>query len=567
MSRLCIVAASVACSLALAGAGLGAVAAEADLGTEAQREAGRVMYEKYCTQCHGEKGDGQGVATPRLKPKPRDFTRGVYKIRSTASGSLPTTSDLVRVIRNGLPYTSMPAWPQLSESELTELAYYIKTFSSSFADPAAAPQPMELPEPPAFSQESAERGKKLYGEIGCLQCHGELGRGDGTSGPTLVDDWGDHIRAADLTRRWTFRGGPGRKDIFRAFTTALSGSPMPSYADSLTVEQRWDLTDYVWSLSPADEPGYGEVAVAARVDSAIELEGAAELFEKAKPAYIPIVGQIMEPGRNFFPAVEGISVRAVYNDSDVAIELRWNDMRAETSGANSPALPVPPAEDDNPWGAAGAAQAAGEGAAAGDDFWGGDEATPPKKEAPPAGEDDFWAEEGGAEGAAPGAGAPGEFSDAVAIQLPSVVPSGSVKPYFLFGDGGNPVDLWFMNLAGRRPEMFIGRGSGSLEPQGKGELSATAAYDRGEWTVVFKRPLREGGIVLEEGRFVPIAFSIWDGFNRERGNKRGISRWVSLYLEPGGRPSPYGRVAGAVAATLGIELLVIGLVRRRRARL
>ena len=566
MSRLRIGTSIAACCLALALPARAEAADGADLGSDQQRESGRVLYEKYCTQCHGDKGDGHGVAAPRLKPKPRDFTRGVYKIRSTPSGSLPTTADLVRAIRMGLPYTSMPAWPHLSDSEVTDLAYYVKTFSSTFADPAAAPQSMELPEPPAFSAESAERGKKVYAEAACVQCHGELGRGDGTSAPTLVDDWGDHIKPADLTRRWTFRGGPDRKDIFRAFTTALSGSPMPSYADSLTVEQRWDLTDYIWSLSPGDHPGYGEVVVAARVDSAIELEGAGELFEKAAPAHIPIVGQIMEPGRNFFPAVDGVSVRAVYNDSDVAIELRWNDMRAETSGSNSPALPVPPAEDDNPWmglpssGAADQEQA-GE---AQDDFWGGDEGGATKKDKP---EDDFWAEEGEAQGQAPAAGAGGEFSDAVGIQFPSVMPAGSVKPYFLFGDGQNSVDLWFMNLAGRRPERFIGRGSGSLDPQGKGELSATAAYDQGQWTVVFKRPLREGGIVLEEGHFVPIAFSIWDGFNRERGNKRSISRWVSLYLEPGGRPSPYGRVAGAVAATLGIELLVIGLVRRRRARL
>jgi cytochrome c oxidase cbb3-type subunit 2 len=128
-------------------------AAQPDLGSEAQREAGKALYGKYCTQCHGDDGDGKGVAASRLKPRPRDFTTGTYKIRSTPSGSLPTTQDLVRVIRNGLPYTSMPPWPQFSEAELTELAYYVKSFSPTFADPAAAPEPMDLPEPPAFSEE------------------------------------------------------------------------------------------------------------------------------------------------------------------------------------------------------------------------------------------------------------------------------------------------------------------------------------------------------------------------------------------------------------------------------
>ena len=45
-----------------------------DVGSDAQREAGKKLYEVNCSQCHGEKGDGQGIATPFLLPKPRDFT-------------------------------------------------------------------------------------------------------------------------------------------------------------------------------------------------------------------------------------------------------------------------------------------------------------------------------------------------------------------------------------------------------------------------------------------------------------------------------------------------------------
>lgn len=549
-------------ALCLASAGP-ARAAQPDIGSEEQRQAGKELYGRYCSQCHGDQGDGKGVAAPRLKPRPRDFTRGIYKLRTTPSGSLPTTTDIVRSIRHGLPYTSMPPWPQLSDREVTELAYYIKSFSDTFADPASAPEPMDLPEPPAFSEESAKQGEAVYAEVGCLQCHGEKARGDGTSASTLKDDWGDHIRPADLTRRWTFRGGPSRKDIFRAFTTALSGSPMPSYADTLTVEKRWQLTDYVWSLSPADDPGYDGAVAAQRVDKDIDLAQAGELFENAPASYIPIVGQIMEPGRNFFPGAEGIEVRAIYNEADVALELRWHDMRAETSGSNAPNLKVPPEEDDNPHGAAGGEAG---GAAGEEDFWGGEEsdAAAKKKPAGEQAEDDFWGDESAAAGGG-GADATTEFSDAVAVQLPTNLPAGNVKPYFLFGDVSNSVDLWFLDLAKPdRPEIWLGHGSASIEPQGRGELTATATYEKGEWRALFKRPMREGGVVMEEGRFVPIAFSVWDGFNRERGNKRGLTRWVSLYLAPSVQASPVKKVAGAVAATLGLELLIIGLVRRRR---
>jgi mono/diheme cytochrome c family protein len=82
-----------------------------DVGTEAQRESGKKLYLKYCSQCHGEKGDGEGYATPHLYPRPRNFTSGKFKVRTTPNGALPTHQDLVNIIRRGMPYTSMPAWP------------------------------------------------------------------------------------------------------------------------------------------------------------------------------------------------------------------------------------------------------------------------------------------------------------------------------------------------------------------------------------------------------------------------------------------------------------------------
>ncbi len=233
-------------------------AAAPDVGTDAQRESGKKLYLHYCSQCHGEKGDGEGYAAPHLRPRPRNFTTGKFKIRTTPTGALPTHQDLVNIIRHGMPYTSMPAWPALADQDVSNLAYFLTTFSPDFSNPEKVPQPLALPNAPKSTKESVELGKKLYEETGCVKCHGTLGRGDGPSAPTLKDDWEHPIRPADLAQSWTFRGGSSREDIFRAMTTGLNGTPMPGFVDALKPEERWAITDFIASLSDTDGPGYTE---------------------------------------------------------------------------------------------------------------------------------------------------------------------------------------------------------------------------------------------------------------------------------------------------------------------
>ena len=117
-----------------------------DVGTEAQRESGKKLYLKYCSQCHGEKGDGEGYAAPHLLPRPRNFTTGKFKIRTTPNGALPTHQDLVNIIRRGMPYTSMPAWPTFSDQEVSDLAYFITTFSARLFEQGKRPQGRRAPE-------------------------------------------------------------------------------------------------------------------------------------------------------------------------------------------------------------------------------------------------------------------------------------------------------------------------------------------------------------------------------------------------------------------------------------
>ena len=62
---------------------------------------------------------------------------------------------------------------------------------------------------------------------------------------------------------------------------------------------------------------------------------------------------------------------------------------------------------------------------------------------------------------------------------------------------------------------------------------------------------------------MPIAFSVWDGAARERGNRRGLTTWFSLYVEPEVVPSAVGPMVQTALLILVVELAAIGLVRRR----
>ncbi len=63
------------------------------------------------------------------------------------------------------------------------------------------------------------------------------------------------------------------------------------------------------------------------------------------------------------------------------------------------------------------------------------------------------------------------------------------------------------------------------------------------------------------GEFLPIAFSVWDGFSRERGNRRGLTVWYSVYVEPEVVPSAAGPMVRTALIILAIELAVVGWVR------
>jgi cytochrome c oxidase cbb3-type subunit 2 len=262
---------------------------------------GRQVYQSRCIGCHGPKGDGNGAAATFLSPKPRDFTVGVFKFRTTPSGSLPTDGDLYRTITRGVRWTAMPTWHELSDKERMAVAGYIKTFSSRFKDETPEP-PLLIGDPPKATAELVARGKDLYVKAKCFQCHGPGGKGDGPSADEMKDLAGFPIRPADFTRG-QFKGGSSVRDIFRTMSLGLDGTPMPSFADSMSEPERWAISYYVLSLSAWMDPLTGkrlEVAPATRAllnGREIEADHPRLAVDPVEPT------RTAQPGRRLHPGI------------------------------------------------------------------------------------------------------------------------------------------------------------------------------------------------------------------------------------------------------------------------
>ncbi len=197
------------------------------------------IYFAHCAVCHGPDGRGNGPAAPSMIPRPRDFTEGAYKYKSTPAGAPPSDDDLTATIAEGLAASGMPGWKDiLTPGEIRGLAGVVKAMSPAFAQ---SQPPVAVPPRPAPTEASLARGKALYADADCAACHGDDLRG----GKVLEDAKGYPVVSRDLTAPWTFRGGSAPEEIWLRLTTGLAPGPMPSSARRLDASQRWDVVNYL----------------------------------------------------------------------------------------------------------------------------------------------------------------------------------------------------------------------------------------------------------------------------------------------------------------------------------
>jgi len=215
------------------------------------RALGAEVYRVRCTPCHGVNGNGRGPQAARLAIPARDFTTGVYELRSTPSGTLPTDEDLYRTVSRGLHGTAMLPWGWLTELERRAVVEHVKGFSSRFEEEEPG-VPVAVPPEPEATPELAPRGAAAYVAAGCPKCHGPRGDGDGPSAATLKRDGGAPIRPRPFSDGRFLRGG-SLPDLWLTLSTGLDGTPMPSY-ETLSPDDLWAIPAHVRALAGARAP-------------------------------------------------------------------------------------------------------------------------------------------------------------------------------------------------------------------------------------------------------------------------------------------------------------------------
>ncbi len=539
------------------------------IGSQRDNMSSEEIYQFRCAECHGENGAGDGPAADFLYPRPRDFTLGLFKFKTSPGDLPPRDEDLFEAIKYGLQGTSMPGWSALlGDEQINELVTLIKQFdiSAIWAPEDAAWEDFDDEgrykkldfnviterEPTdgqvAYSAESVARGEQIY-EENCRKCHGTQGRGNITSGKFLEDDSGYRIWARDLTKRWTWRttGAPNGnvdtagdeqdrdatiRNIYTRVSVGIPGTPMPAHRgaapgeeDAITLQDRWHVANYAYSLSKnTSPPGKRKVIEAVSVVNELPSSVDDEAWAQAPGSTFRLVPNIVKEERLFAPLNDAVTVRALYNDSEIAFLLEVNDRTESRPGG-------------------------------------------PVTRFFPAGADQTM------------------YADAFAIQFPkegAYATAPVEKPLYRHGDAAHHTTIWYWNAGAVEPPVqpqamlldasgpdnrLIPRQPPSPGNEAGRDLVARGDWQDGRWRVLMKRPRNNGDssdINFPKGQFIPVSFANWDGNNGEVGSKHTFAAWYWLLLPQDTNYSlVYGLPLGIILMTFLAGIVLVRSQRRK----
>ena len=485
---------------------------------------GKELFNRQCASCHGESGRGDGIGAYLLRPHPRDFSLGKFRMVSTVN-HIPSDDDLFNTISQGMPGTSMPPWEHLSKDDRNALVHYVKYLArdglikrlmakskkrtiekaQKIADRKLTPgEKIELPEKIPLTMENIARGRRVY-VASCAGCHGIDGEGDGRT--DLKDDAGFPIMPRNFTQG-IFKGGAGSDDIAYRIVAGIPATPMPAFSE-LTANELWSLVYYIKSLA---NPTSQELVqqkrreiVVNRIDQELSIGMDATVWDSAASTYLSLLPLWWRSD-----LIDGVYVQALHNGNEIAVRMIWEDPVKNdhvldlNSFSDGAAVQFSPS-DDPPFFAMG--------------YW-----------QDPV---NIWSWKALRESDA----LEKQNLQTIKINMPDdQYPSagflGEKVLYATASDVDNPVSL-------KKPESSIedlnAGGFGSLTSQninsqnviGKGE------WKDGFWEVIYIRDLTsksEGDILFSPGKNMSVAFAVWDGEYNDRDGQKSVTIWHRLVI-------------------------------------
>ncbi|HTF55797.1 MAG TPA: c-type cytochrome [Planctomycetota bacterium] len=329
---------------------------------------GAPLYDRFCVHCHGEKGDGKGDLAPMLIPPPRDFTKGVFKGRSSHPKLPPTATDLMRSLVHGIPLSAMLSYSFIDTDMQMMLIGHVKSlavdtsvvppldhFARGFGFPLKSGNFHRDAGMPFPTAEAVARGRALFDRLNCVACHGEKGDGKGRVSETLSDtnvvEGGFEFERPSNVRNLTqgiYSGGPNVRHMYLRVSGGVQGTVMPPFATSASVGDRWALAHYVMALSLRAKElplPHSEMMIVQKAAALPTLPGdpAWSALEKLpappkepgpfgypiQPVYVlhPFFQQTRHnPARPYF--IEA-TARALHDGKSIALRLEWEDAASD----------------------------------------------------------------------------------------------------------------------------------------------------------------------------------------------------------------------------------------------
>ncbi len=88
-------------------------------GLTGHAEKGEDVYRMHCLNCHGARGRGDGPVAEFLTPRPADLTTEIVQKKPE--------KELLQIIREGKPGTSMPSWKgDLSDQHIYDVLVFLR---------------------------------------------------------------------------------------------------------------------------------------------------------------------------------------------------------------------------------------------------------------------------------------------------------------------------------------------------------------------------------------------------------------------------------------------------------